>query len=140
MLLHLPPIRHTIPTSSPLPRFCFSIAATDRRINFLNSAGSGSGGRRWKFADIDPGAVQQRVSSWLFKAQTLFSDVAVPLVKPGLKLKLDIDGESQEMDLEMFLSMEITVDRRTPNGYLSLAAAVSIEQFGRMVQDERLDW
>lgn len=132
MLLQLPHLRHTIPTSSVLPRFCFSTPAADHRLHFLNSAGSDNRGRRWKLADIDPGAVQQRVSSWLFKAQTLLSDVAVPLVKPGLRLKLEIDGEPQGMDLEMFLSLEMTVDRRTPNGYLSFPAAVSIEQFGRM--------
>lgn len=57
--------------------------------------------------------------------------MAVPLVKPGLKLKLEIDGEPQGIDLEMFLSLEMTVDRRTPKGYLSFPAAVSIEQFGR---------
>ncbi|KAH0468934.1 hypothetical protein IEQ34_002166 [Dendrobium chrysotoxum] len=132
MLLHFPPLRPTIPTSPLLPRFCFSIAAADRRVHFLNSTGSSNGGNRWKFADIDTGAVQQRLSSWLFKAQTLLNDVALPLVKPGLKMKLEIDGEPQGMDLEMFLSLEITVDRRTPNGYLSFPAAVSIEQFGRM--------
>ncbi|KAI0526752.1 hypothetical protein KFK09_002343 [Dendrobium nobile] len=132
MLLHFPPLRPTIPTSPLLPRFCFSIAATDRRVRFLNSTGSSNGGNRWKFADIDSGAVQQRLSSWLFKAQTLLNDVALPLVKPALKMKLEIDGEPQGMDLEMFLSLEITVDRRTPNGYLSFPAAVSIEQFGRM--------
>lgn len=76
---------------------------------------------------------QERLSSWLLKAQTLITEVAAPLVKPGQGKKIAIEHELEDIAVkeEVFMASELTVDRKTPNGYLSFAAMVSIEQFGR---------
>lgn len=71
---------------------------------------------------------------WLGKAQTLLTEVAAPLVKPGQGRKPALERQLDKIDVheEGFMVSELTVERRTPNGFLSFAAVVSIEQFGRM--------
>ncbi|PKA58351.1 hypothetical protein AXF42_Ash013857 [Apostasia shenzhenica] len=142
MLLHLPPLcSPSSPCSYLPPRFRFFAASRppDRRVlpklplDLLVSASTGNGGGGgWKLADINPDAVQQRLNSLLLKAQTLLTVVAPPLVKKGLGRKPELERELHVMDQEMFLESEMTVNRRMPHGYLSFAAALSIEQFGRM--------
>lgn len=77
--------------------------------------------------------VQERLSSWLLKAQNLINDVAAPLVKPGQGKMVAIQHELEDIAVkeEVFMASELTVDRKTPSGYLSLDAVVAIEQFGR---------
>lgn len=79
--------------------------------------------------------MQERLSSWLLKAQALLTDVAAPLVKQGQGKKAgkESDMEGVDGEEEIFVDSEMTVERMTPNGCLSFAAAVSIEQFGRFV-------
>ncbi|WOL03540.1 hypothetical protein Cni_G12260 [Canna indica] len=91
-------------------------------------------GDRWKLTDLDPDAVQESIRSWFLKARTLVTEVASPLLTPGHEHKPAIADELEDVvvEEEVFVVSEVTVDRWTPNGYLSLAAVVSIEQFGRM--------
>lgn len=76
-------------------------------------------------------AVQEQVNSWLSKTQNFLSEVTIPLVKTGRGRKPDaeITSATQE-ELEIFMA-ELTVNRKTPNGILSLETVVAIEQFGR---------
>ncbi|XP_042498201.1 uncharacterized protein LOC122076755 isoform X2 [Macadamia integrifolia] len=90
-------------------------------------------GDGWKLKDIDPSAVQDRLNLWLLKTQNFLNEVASPLVKTGQMVrKTDPENalDTQEIG-ELFLA-EQTIDCRTPNGNLSLAAIASIEQFSRM--------
>ncbi|KAG6524882.1 hypothetical protein ZIOFF_014826 [Zingiber officinale] len=77
----------------------------------------------------------------ILKARTLLAEVASPLVKPGQRGKHATDKDSGDMAVEeeIFMASELMVNRGTPNGYRSFVAAISIEQFGRSVQDERFD-
>lgn len=125
MLLQLPLLR---PTTG---RVRFSAAPSrHRRFKVLFSFGGGG----WKLKDLDPEVVKERLSSWLLKAQTLISDVAAPLVNPGQGKKMAIEHELEDIAVkeEVFMASDLTVDWKTPNGSLSLAAVISIEQFGRM--------
>ncbi|XP_042463034.1 uncharacterized protein LOC122046411 isoform X2 [Zingiber officinale] len=97
----------------------------------IRSEGGGGG---WKLADINSGAAQERIRSWLLKARTRLAEVASPLMKPGQRGKhaTDKDPGDIAVEEEIFMASELTVNRDTPDGYLSFAAAISIEQFGRM--------
>ncbi|KAG6491431.1 hypothetical protein ZIOFF_052774 [Zingiber officinale] len=79
-------------------------------------------------------AVREGFRSWLLKARTVLTEVATPIVKRGLGADPASVGEPEDVavDEELLVPPEMTVERRTPSGFLSLAAAVSIEQFGRM--------
>ncbi|XP_039120013.1 uncharacterized protein LOC120256383 [Dioscorea cayenensis subsp. rotundata] len=125
MILPLPLLRHNVPPS--LLR-CSARRSAHRQV--LASLR----GDQWKLSNIDPEAVQERLSSWLLKAQALLTDVAAPLVKQGQGKKAgkESDMEGVDGEEEIFVDSEMTVERMTPNGCLSFAAAVSIEQFGRM--------
>lgn len=72
--------------------------------------------------------MQERLNSWLSKTQSYLNEVTSPLVKTG-KLDLKIDFESHDME-EIFMA-ERTIHSKTPNGHLSWAAIISIEQFSR---------
>ncbi|XVE94045.1 hypothetical protein REPUB_Repub01dG0246400 [Reevesia pubescens] len=89
-------------------------------------------GDKWKLNDIDTNAVQERINSWLSKTQHFLTEVTLLLVKTGQNGKPDPGKEidTQEMD-DIFLG-ERTIPSSMPNGNLSLAAIVSIEQFSRM--------
>ncbi|XP_010274356.1 PREDICTED: uncharacterized protein LOC104609683 [Nelumbo nucifera] len=89
-------------------------------------------GDRWKLTDIDRNAVQERLNLWLVKTQSFLNGVASPIVKPGQVRKPDIKNAIDTQEIEEIFMAEQTIDSRTPNGNLSLAAIVSIEQFSRM--------
>ncbi|XP_074573483.1 uncharacterized protein LOC141829905 [Curcuma longa] len=126
----------------PLPRL--TLFSSRRRLGHhrhpvlivirSEGGGGGGGGGGWKLADIDTGAAQERVRSWFLKARTLLAEVASPLVKPGQRGKHAIVKDLGDMAVEeeAFMASELTVNRDTPDGYLSFAAAISIEQFARM--------
>ncbi|XP_058091323.1 uncharacterized protein LOC131237521 isoform X2 [Magnolia sinica] len=102
---------------SPNPRFRFKA----------------SSGQRWKLNDIDADAVQQRLNLWLLKTQNFLSEVAAPLVKTGQGRKPDLENALDNMEIEeLFVAQQQTIESRTPNGNLSSAAIISIEQFSRM--------
>lgn len=76
-------------------------------------------------------AVQGRINSWLSKTQHFLTEVTLPLVKTGQTGKPDPGKEDDTQDMEeIFLGEQITPSSM-PNGNLSLAAIVSIEQFSR---------
>lgn len=158
MLLQFPLLRPTTAASRRLSRDRFSAGRSrHRRLKVVFSLGGG----KWKLNDLDRGeltghksthsltkwfltlfpllnlsqieVVQERLSSWLLKAQTLISEVAAPLMKPGQANKMAIEHQLEDIAVkeEVFMASELTVERRTPYGNLSLAAVVSIEQFGR---------
>ncbi|KAJ4839093.1 hypothetical protein Tsubulata_037199 [Turnera subulata] len=89
-------------------------------------------GDKWKLSDIDTHAVQERLNSWLSKTQNFLNEVTSPLVKPSHSGKPGPRNVSDAQELEEISLAEQTIHRETPNGVLSLAAAVSIEQFSRM--------
>ncbi|ERN08640.1 uncharacterized protein LOC18436774 [Amborella trichopoda] len=85
-------------------------------------------GDRWKITDIDGDMVR----SWLLKTQHYLNEVAAPLVNTGQNKKTEVENTQENIDLEDFFMAEQTIDSRTPNGNLSFAAIVSIEQISRM--------
>nr|CAD1832775.1 unnamed protein product [Ananas comosus var. bracteatus] len=90
---------------------------------------------RWNLSSIDPDSVQETLGSWLVKARAALAEAAAPLVKPaqGNRPRFERESDSGALQEEVFMaSSESTVERRTPNGYLSLAAVIAIEQFGRL--------
>ncbi|KAL9682607.1 hypothetical protein QQ045_014409 [Rhodiola kirilowii] len=89
-------------------------------------------GDRWNLSDIDTTAVQEQLSSWLFKTQVFLNEVTSPLVKTGSGKSPDPGDPIDEEDVEDIFMAEQTIQSQTPNGNLSMAAIVSIEQFSRM--------
>ncbi|XP_077248842.1 chromosome-partitioning protein, putative (DUF639) isoform X2 [Tasmannia lanceolata] len=87
-------------------------------------------GNKWKLNDID--AVQERLNSWFLRTQNFLNEVTAPLIKTAHGIKSDPEDAQEKMEFGEVFMTEQTVDRRTPNGDLSLAAIVSIEQFSRM--------
>ncbi|MBA0557171.1 hypothetical protein Golob_027219, partial [Gossypium lobatum] len=94
---------------------------------------------RWKLNDIDTNTVQERINSWLTKTQHFLSEITLPLVKTGQtgqsgpgKLDPRNEDEVDNQEMEDIFMAEGIIPRRLPNGNLSLAAIVSIEQFSRM--------
>ncbi|KAL4302234.1 hypothetical protein GQ457_10G021970 [Hibiscus cannabinus] len=88
----------------------------------------GAHGDRWKHTN----AVQERINSWLSKTQHFLTEVTSPLVKAGHSGKPDPGNEVDTQDMDDIFLGEQTVSSRMPNGNLSFAAIVSIEQFSRM--------
>ncbi|KAL6010738.1 hypothetical protein ACLOJK_001180 [Asimina triloba] len=74
-------------------------------------------------------AVQQRLNLWLLKTQNFLSEVAAPLVKTAQGQQPHFANILDEMENEELFVPEQTIESRTPNGILSSAAIVSIEQF-----------
>ncbi|KAG8650216.1 hypothetical protein MANES_07G014700v8 [Manihot esculenta] len=109
---------------------CCQFNSSERRLRF-KLVGQ-SLGDRWKLKDIDAKAVQERVNSWLSKTQNLLNEVSLPLVKSGHSGKPDPGKALDAPELEEIFVTEQTIHSSTPNGILSLAAIVSIEQFSRM--------
>ncbi|XP_038987907.1 uncharacterized protein LOC120112473 isoform X1 [Phoenix dactylifera] len=137
MFTVVPPTSSSSSSLRPFLRVQFSARRSpDRRHGRrLDSVLQSLGGGRWKLTDIDPDVVRERLSLWLGKAQSLITEVATPLVKPGQGRKPALERQLDNMAVqeENFMASELTVERRTPKGYLSFAAVVSIEQFGRMI-------
>ncbi|GLT85948.1 hypothetical protein SLE2022_041150 [Rubroshorea leprosula] len=90
-------------------------------------------GDRWrKLNNIDTHAVQERINSWLSKTQDFLNEVTSPLAKTGNDGKSEPGNVLDTQDMEDMFVAEQTMDSSTPNGVLSLAAILSIEQFSRM--------
>ncbi|CAN4110653.1 unnamed protein product [Withania somnifera] len=86
--------------------------------------------RKWNFKDIDASAVQESVNHWLSKTQFFWNQVTSPLVKTVNDKRTSFHDDTQDIE-EVFMA-EQTVNSQTPNGDLSVAAILSIEQFSRM--------
>ncbi|KAK6945583.1 Protein of unknown function DUF639, partial [Dillenia turbinata] len=78
------------------------------------------------------GAVQERLKTWLLKTQNFLNEFTSPLVKTGQGKKDDTISAYDIQNMEDIIMAEQTIDSRTTNGHLSLAAILSIEQFSRM--------
>ncbi|XP_062177104.1 uncharacterized protein LOC133882031 isoform X3 [Alnus glutinosa] len=89
-------------------------------------------GDKWKLSDINANTVQERLNLWLLKTQNFLNEVTSPLVKPGQSRKPDPGNAFDPQDMGDIFVAEQTIHSTTPNGILSLAAIVSIEQFSRM--------
>ncbi|ONI36051.1 hypothetical protein PRUPE_1G566800 [Prunus persica] len=89
-------------------------------------------GDRWKLNEIDANAVQEKLNSWLLKTQNFLNEVTSPLVRTSQTRKPVTRDAFETQDMEDIFMAEQTINNRTPNGVLSLAAIVSIEQFSRM--------
>lgn len=89
-------------------------------------------GDRWKLNEIDANAVQEKLNSWLLKTQNFLNEVTSPLVRTGQTRKPVTRDALETQDMEDIFMAEQTINNRTPNGVLSLAAIISIEQFSRM--------
>lgn len=87
---------------------------------------------KWKLNDIDGSAMQETLNLWVSKTQNFLSEVTSPLVKNVNDRNPTLSNTFDTRDMEEFFMAEQTVDSKTPNGDLSLAAIVSIEQFSRM--------
>ncbi|KAG4209602.1 hypothetical protein ERO13_A03G211100v2 [Gossypium hirsutum] len=94
---------------------------------------------RWKLNDIDTNTVQERINSWLTKTQHFLSEITLPLVKTGQtgqsgpgKLDPRNEDEVDNQEMEDIFMAEGIIPSVLPNGNLSIAAIVSIEQFSRM--------
>uniref|UniRef100_A0A5B7AU14 DUF639 domain-containing protein n=1 Tax=Davidia involucrata TaxID=16924 RepID=A0A5B7AU14_DAVIN len=106
-------------------------SSSDHKFRF-KLLGQSLGDNRWKFSDMDANAVQKTLNQWLSKTQDFLNEVTSPLVKTVNDRKPNFGNAFDTQDAEDVIMAEQTVDRRTPNGDLSLAAIVSIEQFSRM--------
>lgn len=78
-------------------------------------------------------AVQEKLNSWLLKTQNFLNEVTSPLVRTGQTRKPVTRDALETQDMEDIFMAEQTINNRTPNGVLSLAAIISIEQFSRWV-------
>ncbi|XP_069148998.1 uncharacterized protein [Solanum lycopersicum] len=88
------------------------------------------GDRKWKFKDIDASTVQESVNHWLSKTHNFWNEVTSPLVKTVNDKRTSFHDDTQDTE-EVFMA-EQTVDSQTPNGDLSVATILSIDQFSRM--------
>lgn len=75
------------------------------------------------------GTVQESVNQWLSKTQNFLNEVTSPLVKTVNDKRTSFHDDTQDTE-EVFMA-EQTVDSKMPNGDLSVAAILSIEQFSR---------
>ncbi|XP_027359335.1 uncharacterized protein LOC113867982 isoform X2 [Abrus precatorius] len=88
-------------------------------------------GDKWKLNDLS-GSIQERFNVLKSRTQNFLNEVTFPLAKPGLSRKPDPENDFGFQVLEDIFMVELTIDRRTPYGILSLAAVICIEQFSRM--------
>ncbi|XP_062026775.1 uncharacterized protein LOC133743053 isoform X3 [Rosa rugosa] len=77
-------------------------------------------------------AVQEKLNSWLLKTQSFLNEVTSPLVRTSQTGKPVTRDAFETQDMDDIFMAEQTINSRTPNGILSLAAIVSVEQFSRM--------
>lgn len=104
------------------------------RLNtFKNSLVSSFGCLKLLYFRILTDAVQEKLNSWLVKTQSFLNEVAStsPLARTDQTKKPVTRNASETQDMEGIFMAEQTINSRTPNGILSLAAVVSIEQFSR---------
>ncbi|XP_055816245.1 uncharacterized protein LOC129885829 isoform X4 [Solanum dulcamara] len=104
---------------------CTNNSSSDHKFRF-----NLGGDRKWKFKDIDASTVQESLNHWLSKTQNFWNDVTSPLVKTVNDKRTSFHDDTQDTE-EVFMA-EQTVDSQTPDGELSVAAILSIEQFSRM--------
>ncbi|KAF7803648.1 uncharacterized protein G2W53_042759 [Senna tora] len=89
-------------------------------------------GDKWKLNDISAGSIQERLNLLLSKTQHFLNEVSSPLAKSSQNRKPDLENDFGFQVMEDIFMVEQTIDRRTANGTLSLAAVICIEQFSRM--------
>ncbi|PON59194.1 hypothetical protein PanWU01x14_161210 [Parasponia andersonii] len=89
-------------------------------------------GDRWKLNDIKADAVKEKLNLWLLKTQKFLNEVASPLVSTSQNRKPVPEKAFEDSVIEDIFLAEQTINSRTPQGTLSIAAIVSIEQFSRM--------
>jgi hypothetical protein len=65
------------------------------------------------------------------RTQNFLNEVTSPLAKTGQSKKPDPENDLGFQVMEDIFMVEQTINRRTPNGTLSLAAVICIEQFSR---------
>ncbi|CAN6445317.1 unnamed protein product [Victoria cruziana] len=88
-------------------------------------------GDEWKkLGDIDKDAIQQRLKSWLVKAQTLWDEMTSP--KSAERKSPVLSDVLNGNELQEVFTVEQTIHSKTPTGNLSLAAVFSVEQFSRL--------
>ncbi|KAJ8572590.1 hypothetical protein K7X08_009101 [Anisodus acutangulus] len=80
--------------------------------------------------NIDASKVEESVNHWLSKTQNFWNEVTSPLVKTVNDKRTSFHNDTQDTE-DVFMA-EQTVESQTPNGDLSVAAILSIEQFSRM--------
>ncbi|KAL5715288.1 hypothetical protein ACHQM5_017124 [Ranunculus cassubicifolius] len=124
----------------PPGRCKFEFGTVTSRRRRISPAATHRGGVRfkifardkWKLNDFDTNAIQEKWNLWLQKSQTFLNDVAAPLVKQAQDRKLDVETSLETKEMEEMSISEQTIDATTPNGNLSSAAIISIEQFSRL--------
>lgn len=75
--------------------------------------------------------VQEKLNVWLLKTQKFLNEVTSPLGKPSQSKKPVPENGNDNSVMEDIFVAEQTINSRMPQGNLSLAAIVSIEQFSR---------
>lgn len=75
--------------------------------------------------------MQDKLNVWLLKTQKFLNEVTSPLVRPSKSKKLVPENDIGDSVMEDIFVAEQTINSRMPQGTLSLAAIVSIEQFSR---------
>lgn len=75
--------------------------------------------------------LQEKLNIWLLKSQKFLNEVTSPLVGTDQSKRPVSRNDFDTPEMESIFMTEQTIDSRTPNGTLSLAAIVSIEQFSR---------
>ncbi|CAO2182213.1 unnamed protein product [Urochloa humidicola] len=93
---------------------------------------------KWKIPDVDTDAVRDRVRSWMSLARGTIAD-ATHAARERARHKEDPeDGRKKQRkevaveDQALVAVPEVTVEPRVAQGWLSLDAVVSIEQFARL--------
>ncbi|XP_024022376.1 uncharacterized protein LOC21392703 isoform X2 [Morus notabilis] len=76
--------------------------------------------------------VQDKLNVWLLKTQKFLNEVTSPLVRPSKSKKPVPENDIGDSIMEDIFVAEQTINSRMPQGTLSLAAIVSIEQFSRL--------
>jgi hypothetical protein len=77
------------------------------------------------------GSIQERLNVLMSRTQNFLNEVTSPLAKTGQSKKPDPENDIGFQVMEDIFMVEQTINRRTPNGTLSLAAVICIEQFSR---------
>nr|GEV50766.1 hypothetical protein CTI12_AA229210 [Tanacetum cinerariifolium] len=76
--------------------------------------------------------MQDKINIWVSRTTNYLNELTSPLVKNVQDKNLPTGNSFEINEMEELFMAEQTIDVRTPTGNLSLAAVISIEQFGRM--------
>ncbi|KAJ1286392.1 hypothetical protein BS78_03G349800 [Paspalum vaginatum] len=119
------------PRFLPLPRR--RIAGRRRRARSVLALNS-----QWKLPDVDTDAVRERVRSWMSLARGAIADAA-HATRERARHKEDPEGGKKKQRKEVAVEEqalvavpEVTLEPRVAQGWLSVDAVVSIEQFARL--------